>query len=112
MILLDLVDNILYFGYGMIIAGAVLAIVFPLWIALKNPKSLVGTAIGLGSILLLFFIAWSYSSREVYPSYSEFGVDASLSQFIGGILYLVYILAGLAVVGIIYSEISKAFKNG
>ena len=43
---------------------------------------------------------------------SEFGVDASLSKFIGGMLNLVYILAGLAVVGIIYSEISKSLKNG
>ena len=76
MILLDLVDIILYFGYGMVIAAAVLA------------------------------------SSEVYSSYSEFGVDASLSKFIGGILNLVYMLAGLAVVGIIYSEVSKSLKNG
>ena len=40
MILLDLVDFILYFGYGMVVSAAVLAIGFPLWIASKNPKSL------------------------------------------------------------------------
>ena len=58
MILLDIVDVILYFGYAMVISAALLAIGFPLWIASKNPKSLVGTGIGLGSILGLFFIAW------------------------------------------------------
>ena len=112
MILLDLVDIILYFGYGMVMVGAVLAIGFPLWIASKNPKSLVGTGMGLGSILVLFLIAWLLSGSEVYSSYSEFGVDASLSKFIGGMLILVYMLVGLAVSGIIYSEITKSLKNG
>ena len=112
MILLYLVDIILYFGYGMVIVAAVLAVGFPLWIASKNPKSLVGTGVGLGSILVLFLVAWLLSSSEVYSSYAEFGVDASLSKFIGGMLNLVYILAGLAVVGIVYSEVSKGLKNG
>ena len=112
MILLDLVDIILYFGYGMVMVGAVLAIGFPLWIASKNPKSLVGTGMGLGSILVLFLIAWLLSGSEVYSSYIEFGVDASLSKFIGGMLILVYMLVGLAVTGIIYSEVSKSLKNG
>ena len=112
MILLDLVDIRLYFGYGMVIVAAVLAVGCPLWIASKNPKSLVGTGVGLGSILVLFLVAWLLSSSEVYSSYAEFGVDASLSKFIGGMLNLVYILAGLAVVGIVYSEVSKGLKNG
>ena len=112
MVLLDLVDVILYFGYGMVIVAAFLAIAFPLWIASKNPKSLIQTGIGLGSILVLFLVAWLISSNEVYSSYAEFGVDESLSKFIGGMLNLVYILAGLAVCGIIYSEVSKSLKNG
>ena len=112
MILLDLVDVILYFGYGMVMVGAVLAIGFPLWIASKNPKSLAGTGMGLGSIFALFLIAWLLSGNEVHSSYSEFGVDASLSKFIGGMLILVYMLVGLAVSGIIYSEITKSLKNG
>lgn len=112
MVLLDLVDVILYFGYGMVIVAAFLAIAFPLWIASKNPKSLIQTGIGLGSILVLFLVAWLISSNEVYSSYLEFGVDESLSKFIGGMLNLVYILAGLAVFGIIYSEVSKSLKNG
>ena len=84
---------------------------FP-YIASKNPKSLITSGIGLGSILVLFFIAWLISGNEVNASYAEFGVDESLSKFIGGMLNLVYFLAGIAVIGIVASEFRKALKNG
>ncbi len=60
----------------------------------------------------LFLIAWLLSSGEVNASYAEFGVDSSLSKMIGGLITLVYLLIGIAVSGIVYSEISKTFKNG
>ena len=109
---MDFVDIVLYFGYFMVLVAAVLAIGFPLYIASKNPKSLITSGIGLGSILVLFFIAWLISGNEVNASYAEFGVDSSLSKMIGGLITLVYLLIGIAVSGIIYSEISKTFKNG
>ena len=109
---MDFVDIVLYFGYFMVLIAAVLAIGFPLYIASKNPKSLITSGIGLGSILVLFLIAWLISGNEVNASYAEFGVDESLSKFIGGMLNLVYFLAGIAVIGIVASEFRKAFKNG
>ncbi|RPG64203.1 MAG: hypothetical protein CBE50_003140 [Flammeovirgaceae bacterium TMED290] len=109
---MDFVDFVLYFGYLMIIVAAILAIGFPLYIASKNPKSLVNSGVGLISILALFLVSWLISGSEVYTSYAEFGVDESLSKFIGGIIYLVYFLAGIAVMGIIASEFRKVFKNG
>ena len=109
---MDFVDIVLYFGYLMVTISALLAIGFPLYIASKNLKSLISTGIGFGSILFLFLIAWLVSGNEVNPSYIEFGVDESLSKFIGGMLNLVYLLAGIAVIGIIVSELRKAFNNG
>ena len=96
----------------MVAVAALLAVGFPLYIASKNPKSLVSSGMGLGSILILFLVAWLISGNEVYPSYVEFGVDETLSKFIGGMLNLVYMLAGIAVIGIIASEFRKAFNNG
>tara|TARA_B100001093_G_scaffold436453_1_gene434857 strand:- start:457 stop:786 length:330 start_codon:yes stop_codon:yes gene_type:complete len=109
---MDFVDIVLYFGYFMVAVAALLAVGFPLYIASKNPKSLVSSGMGLGSILILFLFAWLISGNEVYPSYVEFGVDETLSKFIGGMLNLVYMLAGIAVIGIIASEFRKAFNNG
>lgn len=109
---MDFVDIVLYFGYFMVVVAALLAVGFPLYIASKNPKSLVSSGMGLGSILILFLVAWLISGNEVYPSYVEFGVDETLSKFIGGMLNLVYMLAGIAVIGIIASEFRKVFNNG
>ena len=77
---MDFVDIVLYFGYFMVLIAAVLAIGFPLYIASKNPKSLITSGIGLGSILVLFFIAWLISGNEVNASYAEFGVDETAEQ--------------------------------
>ena len=55
---------------------------------------------------------WELELLHITPTYIEFGVDAGLSKFIGGMIILVYLLAGIAIGGIIYSEFSKTFKNG
>ncbi|MEO2084301.1 MAG: hypothetical protein ABGW65_02110 [Marinoscillum sp.] len=111
-LLFDLIDFILYFGYLMIGIGAVLAIGFPVYLASKNPKSLVDSGIGIGVILALFLFSWLISGNEVLSSYAEFGVDAGLSKFIGGSIILVYVLTCVALGGIFYSEVIKNFKNG
>ena len=61
---------------------------------------------------IMFLVGYLISGNEVLPTYIEFGVDAGLSKFIGGMIILVYLLAGIAIGGIIYSEFSKTFKNG
>ena len=111
-LLFDLVDFILYFGYLMIGIGAVLAIGFPVYLASKNPKSMIDSGIGIGVILALFLFSWLISGNEVLLSYAEFGVDASLSKFIGGSIILVYVLTCVALGGIFYGEVIKNFKNG
>jgi|TARA_B110000263_G_scaffold52070_1_gene43578 hypothetical protein len=111
-LLFDLIDFILYFGYFMVTIGAVLAIGFPLYLASKDPKSLVDSGIGLGTIFVLFLFSWFLSGNEVLSSYVEFGVDASLSKFIGGMIILVYVLIIIAISGIVYSEVNKSLKNG
>ena len=60
---MDFVDIVLYFGYFMVCVAALLAVGFPLYIASKNPKSLINSGMGLGSILILFLIAWLISGK-------------------------------------------------
>ena len=97
-------------SYILVVLAAAGSILMPLIKSIGDPKSLVGTAIGLGILLVLFIIGYSLAGDEVTPKYMEFDVDASLSKIIGGVLTMFYILLAISLVGIVYTEVSKIFK--
>tara|TARA_B100000945_G_scaffold164906_1_gene132252 strand:+ start:24 stop:362 length:339 start_codon:yes stop_codon:yes gene_type:complete len=112
MLFLDIIDIALFSAYGLVIVGALLAVGFPIYLSSKNPASLKESAMAFAGLIIMFLVGYLISGNEVLPTYIEFGVDAGLSKFIGGMIILVYLLAGVAIGGIIYSEFSKTFKNG
>tara|TARA_B100000475_G_C14869088_1_gene261065 strand:+ start:262 stop:600 length:339 start_codon:yes stop_codon:yes gene_type:complete len=112
MLFLDIIDIALFSAYGLVIVGALLAVGFPIYLSSKNPASLKESAMAFAGLIIMFLVGYLISGNEVLPTYIEFGVDAGLSKFIGGMIILVYLLAGIAIGGIIYSEFSKTFKNG
>lgn len=105
-----LINIALMVTYVLIGIAVVSVVVLPLIKAIDNPKTLVGTAIGLGVLLVIFGIGYALSGDEVLPKYVSQGVGAGISKFVGGLLTTMYLLFGAAIVGIIYTEISKAFK--
>jgi hypothetical protein len=104
------IDFLLYIGYGLIIFAVGAAIVFPLIQGLKDPKSLVKPLIGIGAIVVFFVIGYVLSSGTVTASWAAKGITEGSSKLIGAGLIMFYIVLGLAVVSVIYSEISKALK--
>ena len=111
MLFLDIIDVALFSAYGLVVIMQI-SNRNPIYISSKNPASLKNSGIAFGGLLIMFLLGYLISGNEVLPSYIEFGVDAGLSKFIGGMIILVYLLAGIAIGGIIYSEISKSAKNG
>ena len=107
---MDLFDIFLYIGYALTFLAAAGAVILPLISSLGNPKSLMGTGIGVAALLILFGISYALSGSEVTDIYREFDVDASGSKTIGGMLTMMYLLIGLAVFGILYTEVNKMLK--
>lgn len=104
------VDIMLWVAYiltGLAIVGA---IVGPLISSLSDPKSLLKSGLGIGALVVVFLISYSLSGNEVTPLYEKFNVDAGLSQTLGGVLTMVYLLLGIAFVSIIVTEVSKIVK--
>ena len=106
----DFVDIMIIASYALLALAALAAIVLPLVNAIGNPQSLVKGALGLAVILVVFGIGYSFAGAEVTATYSKFGIDAGMSKYIGGIISTTYILVVIAIVGIVFTEISKIFS--
>ena len=101
----------LIIAYVLVGLGIVMAIVFPLINAVSQPKLLVKAGIGLLSVIIIFGIGFALSDSATSSRFIQYGVDTpGLSQGIGGALKMVYLLMGIAIVGIVVTEFSKAFK--
>ncbi|WMN11167.1 hypothetical protein QYS49_37435 [Marivirga salinae] len=107
---MEIVDIMLYGSYLLVIIAALGAIVLPLINALGNPKSLLKSALGIVVIGVVYLISWGISGDEVTAKYIQFDVTNTSSKVIGGFLITTYLLMGIAVVSIIYSEINKIIK--
>ncbi|MCV9386793.1 hypothetical protein [Reichenbachiella ulvae] len=107
---MDSIDVALYISYTLTILAGLAAIVFPIINSVNDPKSMAKAGAGLAALLVVFLISWAISGNEVTAAYLEFEVDAGLSKFIGGLLTMMYILTGVALLGIVYTEVSKAIK--
>ncbi len=98
-------------AYVMIVLGVVLAVIFPLINAISQPQLLVKAGIGLVGILIIFGIGYALSDGNLTAKFIQSGVESeNLSRTIGGALKMVYLLMGVAVIGIVYTEFSKIVK--
>jgi hypothetical protein len=100
----------LYIAYvlGIVAIGA--AVVLPLINAIKAPAGLMKSLAGVGGLVVIFIIAYALSGDEVSTKAAAAGVDASSSKLIGAGLTMFYIVMIVSVIGVVYSEINKAFK--
>ena len=105
-----MIDILLYIGYGLIFLAVTTAVVFPLIQGMQNPKGLVRSLIGVAALVVLFVICYSVSSSVVKASWAAKGITEGVSKMVGAGLIMFYVVLIVAALGLIYSEISKAFK--
>src|SRR5688572_6411445 len=105
-----MLDAGLYILYALLFVAVAAAIIFPLINSLSNPSGLIKTGIGLGVIVVLFGISYALSDSEITRSALAAGLSESSVKLIGAGLIMLYIVFVLAVLALIYSEISKALK--
>ncbi len=105
-----IIEFFLYFTYLLIGVAVVSAVVLPLISAAGNPKSLMRSGMGIIGLIVLFFIGYALSSGDLLPTAVESGVTSSGQKMIGGLIILTYILTVIAILGIAFSGLFKAFK--
>ena len=99
----------LSWAYVLFFGAVVITLIFSLVYIVTHPKALKGTLISLAVGAVLVLIAYLLASTEPVPGR---GADATLSElkWVGTGLYVTYILGGLAIGGIIVSEIYRALS--
>jgi hypothetical protein len=87
------------------------AVILPLINSLSHPKALIKSAVGVAFVGVVFLIGWIFAGNEVTSGYITNGItDEGSSKLVGGALSAMYILFILAVVGIVITELKKAFR--
>lgn len=111
----DPVFTNLYIVWAYILTGLAVGItvIFPVVQMISNPKNakkgLVGV-VALGAVILVSYLASSGELLGIIdPELIEYDTPNTL-KYAGTMLYTNYILAGLAMLAMVYSEISKVFK--
>ncbi len=101
----------LYIAYVLVAVATVAAFLGPVLSSLNDPKSILKSLVGIGILVLLFFVGFALSDNDMQPKWAtDFNVNPGISKNIGGALIMTYIMFILAFVGIVVSEISKFFK--
>lgn len=105
-----MLDVGLYFAYTLLIVAVVSAVVLPLIKAVQSPGELIRSLYGVVALLVIFGIAYAISDSSVRTTWAVMGVGEGLSKMIGAGLITFYIVFVTAFIGLIVSEIRKAFK--
>lgn len=105
-----MIDIGLFITYGLLILALTAAVVIPTISAVKSPKELGKSMMGLGVLAVIFLISYVLSGSEVTAKYTALGVNESSSKFIGAGLTMFYIILFVSIIGIVASEINKALK--
>jgi hypothetical protein len=96
----------LILAYILIGLCALAAIVLPIMQSIGNPASLKKGAIGILGLVVLFVVCYFAANGDTMGA----EITESTSKRVGAGLTMFYILAIVAIGGIIYTEFSKATK--
>ncbi len=104
--------KILVWAAILVVITAGLALIFPIINLVTNIKSAKRGLFTLLGVAVLIFIAYTLASNEVLsiPGYNGTDNIPGILKLAGTGLFTTYILAGLAVLSILYSEIANYFK--
>lgn len=107
----DFATTVMSWAYILLGITVVITILFPIVHFIMNPKSGKVVLIALVGFAILYFVSYSLASGNIAGDvYEKFDISEAISRFIGAILYMTYILGGLAILSIVFAGISSLFK--
>lgn len=105
-----MLDFFLYLMYALLLGGIGAAVVFAVVNAAKSPGTAVKSLYGIGALVVVFVVAYAISGDFVNTDQQAKGITGGTSKLIGAGLMTFYFALIVSVLGMVYSEISKALK--
>lgn len=105
-------EYFLVWTYGLFFAAAGGTVFFSIFQIITNPKGAVSSILPMAGFVIILIVSWVLSSDEVLymPNYTGPGNDPATMKWSGAGLISMYILFALAMLAIVYSEVSKMLK--
>lgn len=99
-------------AYILAIIAAASVIIFPLVNLVMNPKNAKGALVGIVALVVVIIISYLCASDviPVWEGSEEFEITSSMSKYVGTGLFCMYLLMGITVVSLLFTEFSKIFK--
>lgn len=89
------------------------AVIFPVIQMITNPKNAKKGLLGIVALAVFVFVAYAMSSTEILgitnPELAHYDVPSTL-KYAGTMINSIYILAGIAIVSMVWTEVAKIFK--
>lgn len=105
----SVLDFALYFTYALLIAAAVIAVLFGLVYFATSIRSNIPMLIGIVVFAIIAIVSYNIASSEVLPHYVE-GTTPMESKLSGAGLMVMYVLIVAAVFIAVVGEIVRIFK--
>lgn len=105
-------ETFIFWAYILLGITAGLTVIFSLVNMILNPQGAKKSLIGLAVAVVVIFIAYLLADDTLLhlPHYQGSDNVPETLKLVDTGLFTTYLLAGLAILAIVYSEISKAFK--
>ena len=107
----SMANIVMYWAYVLLGITVILLFGFPIKHFIEYPKQGIKSLIALAGFLALFGISYAFASGSTDAAIYELrGISSGISRMIGAGMIMTYIIGGLALLGLVYFGISKAFK--
>ena len=105
-------DGMLYWTYALFGTATVSSILFAVYLMATDFKKAKNALVGIAALAVVVILAYALASGAIptFHNAEKFNITESISKMVGTGLYTMYLLAGIAVVGILFTEFSKSFK--
>jgi len=100
-----IIDIGIYVTYALVAVAVIATVLFAVFHMTQNFGKAKGALVGILILAAIILLSYAISTNEVYPN-----AGPVISKWVGGGIIATFILAGLALIAAVYTEVSKLFK--